>query len=191
MTIGMKIGLLVASLLLAVQGLLCGPWPAVALAEESSRQGEYLLKTAFLYNFAKFVEWPDDSASGSDVPLTLCLMGDYPVEGTLDSIAGKTVRGRKLSIMHVRSVVEAKKCHLLYLAPSEIARLAEVVQGLQNDPVLTVCDVDGCAQAGVMIAMRMEQQRIHLDINLAAVQRTPLKMSAQLIKLSRVVSHER
>jgi YfiR/HmsC-like len=189
MTIQMRISLFLASLLFAGSGLLCGPLPTV-LGAESSLQGEYLLKAAFLYNFAKFVEWPDDRASGSDAPLTLCLLGEYPSADALDSIVGKTVRGRKLSIAHVRSVDEAKKCHMLYLAPSEVARMADVVRGLQNDPVLTVCDVNSCTQAGAMIAMRTEQQRIHLDINLAAVQRTPLKMSAQLIKLSRIVSHE-
>lgn len=158
--------------------------PAV-LATEAN--GEYLLKSAFLFNFAKFVEWPDSTFSTTSTPLTICVLGNDPFGSSLDAIAGKTIKGRALAITRLRSVDGVKDCQILYVSWNELTHTAEIVRTLQKAPVLTVCDVESCAEAGVMLNMRMVENRVQLDINLDAVQRTPLNVSSQLIKLTRIV----
>ena len=158
--------------------------PAV-LATEAN--GEYRLKSAFLYNFAKFVEWPDSTFSTSSTPLTICVLGNDPFGSNLDVITEKAVKGRALVIKRLRTVGGVKECQMLYVSPNELTQTAEIVRTLQKAPVLTVCNVESCAEEGVMLNMRMVENRIQLDMNLDAVQRTPLKVSSQLIKLTRIV----
>ena len=156
-----------------------------ALATEPN--GEYLLKSAFLYNFAKFVEWPDSTFSSGSTPLTICVLGNDPFGSSLDAIEGKTIKGRALVVKRLRSVGGAKDCQMLYVSPNELTQTAEIVRTLQKAPIMTVCDVESCAEEGVMLNMRMVENRVQLDMNLDAVQRTPLKVSSQLIKLTRIV----
>ena len=158
--------------------------PAVLAAEAN---GEYLLKSAFLYNFAKFVEWPASIFSTSSTPLTICVLGNDPFGSSLEAIAKKTIKGRALVVKRLRSVGGAKDCQMLYVSPNELTQTAEIVRTLQKAPILTVCDVESCAQEGIMVNMRMVENRVQLDMNLDAVQRTPLKVSSQLIKLTRIV----
>lgn len=156
-------------------------------AQATEPTGEYLLKSAFLYNFAKFVEWPDSAFAASSTPLIICVLGNDPFGSSLDAIAAKTIKGRPLAIKRLRSVDGIRDCQMLYVSPNQLTQTAEIVRTLQKAPVLTVCDVEACAEEGVMLNMRMVENRVQLDMNLDAVQRTPLKVSSQLIKLTRIV----
>jgi len=149
--------------------------------------GEYLLKSAFLYNFAKFVEWPDSTFATSSTPLIICVLGNDPFGSSLDAIADKTIKGRPLAIKRLRSIDGVRDCQMLYVSPNQLAQTMEIVRTLQKAPVLTVCDVEACAEEGVMLNMRMVENQVQLDMNLEAVQRTPLKVSSQLIRLTRIV----
>ena len=148
---------------------------------------EYTLKAAFLYNFAKFVEWPVNSFADSTSPFSLCVLGNDPFGANLETLAKKPVRERALVIKHIRSVTAMSGCHILYISPQEFTQLEALLRNLEKAPVLTVCDTESCAESGLMLNMRMAENRVQLDMNLDAVQRTALKVSSQLIKLTRIV----
>lgn len=156
-----------------------------AQAQEPS--AEYQLKAAFLYNFAKFVEWPVETFPTPSAPFTICAVGNDPFGSSLDAIAGKTVRDRALVIKRIRSGGAAAGCQILYVSPSEVPQASDLLRSLHKAPVLTVCDIDACAETGLMLNLRMADNRVQLDMNLEVVQQTPLKVSSQLIKLTRIV----
>ena len=151
---------------------------------------EYTLKAAFLYNFAKFVEWPLNSFADNTSPFSLCVLGNDPFGANLETLAKKPVRERTLVIKHIRSITALSGCHILYVSPQELPQLEALLHNLEKAPVLTVCDTESCAESGLMLNMRMAENRVHLDMNLDAVQRTPLKVSSQLIKLTRIVKRK-
>ena len=148
---------------------------------------EYALKAAFLYNFAKFVEWPITSFSESTSPFALCVLGNDPFGANLESLAKKPVRDRMLVIKRIRSVSALSGCHILYVSSQELTQPEALLRTLEKAPVLTVCDTEFCAETGMMLNMRMVNNRVQLDLNLDAVQHTALKVSSQLIKLTHIV----
>ncbi len=158
-----------------------------APAQAQEPNGEYRLKAAFLYNFAKFVEWPAASFSDNHTPFVICTVGHSSLDPELDQLAGKVVRDRPLVPKHIRTDDHLTDCHLLYVSPNELKHTPEILRTLQKAPVLTTCDSEDCADAGFMFNMRVIDNRIALDLNLEAVQRTQLKVSSQLIKLTRIV----
>lgn len=158
-----------------------------ARAQTQEPNAEYQLKAAFLYNFAKFVEWPAETFPTTSTPFTVCALGNDPFGTSLDAIAGKTVKDRTLIVKRIRSVTAVNGCHILYVSPNELPQATDLLRSLQKVPVLTVCDMDGCAETGLMLNMRMADNRVQLDMNLDAVQHTTLKVSSQLIKLTRIV----
>ena len=148
---------------------------------------EYAVKAAYLYNFAKFVEWPTQAFPSTTSPLVLCIVGKDPFGETLDTIAGKSVREWTLVVQHFAKVEESTGCHILFISASESSHLKTVLNQLKNAPILTVSDIDGFVEAGGMIGLVDVDQHIRFNINLLAVQRADLKISSQLLKLGKVV----
>lgn len=170
---------------IAILGYLCCSINPPAMAQDLS--GEYSLKAAFLYNFAKFTEWPTASFVDSRAPFVICALGHDSFGPNLDNLAGKMLRDRPLVTKRLLGDDNLIGCHLLYVSPGELKRAPHILQTLQKAPVLTVCDTEGCAESGFMLNMRIVENRVTLDLNLEVVAQTPLKLSSQLIKLTRIV----
>jgi hypothetical protein len=148
---------------------------------------EYTVKAAYLYNFAKFVEWPQQTFATPTAPIILCILGRDPFGDSLDKIAEKTVGERPVAIRRLAQVEETNGCHVLFVSRSESTRLQSILNGLAPAPILTVSDIPGFADAGGMIGLINVGQRIRFEINLRAATRAQLKISSQLLKLARVI----
>lgn len=160
------------------------------LSAETKPSPEYLIKAAFLFNFAKFVEWPADSFKDDFSPINLCILGTDPFGSALDTIKGKTVKGRPLKIRWTNQVNDIEGCHILFISASEKENLKEILYGLRRSNTLTVSEINGFAQMGGMINFIIVDQKVRFEINLDVAQRSRLKMSAQLLKLARIVNPE-
>lgn len=168
--------------------LACGAGPARAAPATSS---EYEVKAAFLYNFAKFVEWPPDAFARGGTPLVIGVLGEDPFGSVLDGIVrGKQVQGRPVVVRRFATVEEAAASHVLFISPSEDERLAPVLARLRQAPVLTVGETERFAERGGVIGLRLEGGRVRFDVNVDAAQRARLGVSSQLLKLARVVRGE-
>jgi hypothetical protein len=145
------------------------------------------LKAAFLYNFAKFAEWPADAPSG---PLTLCVLGDAAVADALEeTVKGHRIDDRDLVVSRVKAG-RLQTCHLLYLAGLDAKRSAQAFDELKNAPVLTVGDHDQFAQRGGIAAFIVDGGKMRFAINVEAAQRARLRVSSRLLSLARVVKDE-
>lgn len=158
---------------------------------QPTASGEYLLKAAFLYNFAKFVEWPETSFADGQAPLTLCVLGQDPFGSALDALTEKSIKGRPLHITRLSQPSNAGDCHILFIDRTEIPHTHAILSTLNVKAILTVCDDERCAQQGMMINLRTVNDKIQMEMNVEAIQRTPLKVSSQLIKLAHVIKENR
>lgn len=163
---------------------------ALPLAQPTA-SGEYLLKAAFLYNFAKFVEWPEKTFADGQAPLTLCVLGQDPFGPALDALTEKAIKGRPLQIVRLSQPSNVGGCHILFIDRTEIPHAHTILSALSDKAILTVCDDERCAQQRLMINLRTVSDKIQMEINLEAIQRTPLKVSSQLIKLAHVIKESR
>ena len=150
--------------------------------------GEYQVKAGFLFNFAKFTEWPDSTWSSRDVHLNLCIVGRDPFGGAvLAAFESRSIGNR---VFHSRLGVnpgDLGECQLLFIAGSEERNLQAILRNVGARPILTISDIDGFVEAGGMIGLLTLNDRIHFDVNLAACQRASLKPSSQMLKLARQV----
>lgn len=186
-------GLLVFACLLAIMGTV-----SRALAEPT-RNGqalpatlpEYALKAAYVYNFAKFAEWPEGAFQGAGAPMRLCVLGQDPFDGALDSIAGKSVQSRELVISYPIWAEEARFCHILFISDSVNSRLPEIMTLLDGSPILTIGDTPGIALSGGVIGLENVGNRVRFQVNLDAAQRSGIRLSSRLLNLATVVHNER
>jgi hypothetical protein len=157
---------------------------------QEAKPGEYEVKAAYLYHFAKFVDWPADAFKDDQSPICLSILGDDPFGSILNSIRDKTVRGRTLIIKRCRSIEQIHGCHILFISPSEKGNLKQILNVLKSSSILTVSETERFTQQGGMINFITVDNRIQFEINPAAAQRNRLKISSQLLKLARIVATE-
>ncbi|MFH1573706.1 MAG: YfiR family protein [Acidobacteriota bacterium] len=168
---------------LAIAWLLISPLPRV----HAARSPEYQLKAAFLFNFAKFIEWP---AAAEDTTLSLGILGDDPFGEAFDPIEGQMVGGRRLAVRRSVRLDELEHCHMLFVCPSEQEQFDEILAHFKGRDVLLVGDVEGFARRGGMINFFLHGNKLRFEVNVNALERTDLKVSSKLLKLGQIVRDE-
>ncbi len=159
------------------------PPPTAATASR-----EYLLKAAFLYNFAKFTTWPTEAFSDPQKPLCLCILGEDPFGAAMESIEGKRIKERPLVAIRIDQVSDAEGCHIIFISTSEEERLRAILDDLRDRPILTIADMPNFARAGGIISLKTVEDRIRFDINVDVANAADLKLSSKLLRLGNIVS---
>ncbi len=179
-------GLLVAAILCAA------PLHAAPAAPSPEAITEYELKAAFLYNFTKFVEWPDGAFHDDRSSLLLCVLGEDPFGDSLKTLAGNEVAGRKLTLLSSRWMSDPSGCQILFVGQSEKKRLPQILAAVRDAPVLTVGDMDGFLEQGGIINFILQGSRIRFEINQELAERAGIRISSKLLRLAaRVVAAPR
>jgi hypothetical protein len=174
----MGIGLLAAGLLVLLAGLAQADPPEAASLE-------YRLKTAFIYNFTRFVEWPPEGVTDPAAPFRIGVLGVGALGEEISALRGKMVNGRPLSIRHYPVWNdEVRECEILFIAASEANYLHAILAKLDDAPVLTLGDTESFAARGIMINFFMESNKVRFEINLKQARAAGLEISSRLLKLA-------
>ncbi|MBN1008280.1 YfiR family protein [Amphritea sp. ZJ14W] len=149
------------------------------------------VKTAILFNIAKFVRWPDNAIANNPDHMTICYYRENSLRPAVQTITGKTVQQRTVNDKLIHSLTEADHCAMLFIPLSQIRRFAEDQAHHGPLPVLTVADLtesDSGATSGSRAAINLIRQgtRIGLDVYLPEVSRSGLTISSELLKLARI-----
>ena len=170
---------------LAVAALL-----AVAAPPAQADELEDLLKAEFMERFTHFVDWPADAFPSHDSPFVFCIVGESPISPYLERLArDRRIKDRRAEARHLRPGQDPGGCHMLLIGPDERPRLHALLARIGNRPVLTVSDAEGFAKEGVLINFYIsEDDRVRFEISSSEVKRSPLKISAQLLRLARVAT---
>lgn len=159
-----------------------------ARVEGAEVSKEYQLKAAFLYNFAKFVDWPTQAFSDTNSLIVVGVYGRNPFGSELEkAVKDRRLSGRAIVVRSVSSPQEAAKVHMLFVPTTEDAKVEALMAGLKGTPILTVGESEAFSNHGGMITFALENEKLRFDINIEPAERSNLKLSAQLQKLARTV----
>ena len=174
-----------------VAALLCLGTPAFTdPASDSAKTLEYRIKAAFLYNFARFVEWPQEDAR-NEHKLVIGVLGKDPFGPILDeTVRGKKARGRPLEIKRLSNADDTASCDLVFVSSSERRRIETLLTALNGAKVLTVGETPNFLDKGGMINFVIENERVRIDLNLGTTRAAGLSVSSQLIRVAREVHEE-
>lgn len=151
---------------------------------------EYRIKAAFLYNFTKFVKWPEKAFANAASPIKICILGDSPFGTSLEAIENKTAAGRKFVIFEVKSVDDIDDCHVLFISNGSEKEFFNSIEHIQQKNILTVGDKQGLARKGSVINFIVVNNKVQFEINTKSAERANLKISSQLLKIARIVKDE-
>jgi hypothetical protein len=163
----------------------------VLLAGPSAAQGpagtptEYEVKAAFLYNFAKFVHWPPDPES---TPFVITVLGRDPFGNILDdTLRGKSIDGRPVAVRRVSSADDVEPSQILFISDSEGQRLPAILERVGTKAILTVGETHQFSDRGGAIRFVVDGDRVRLEINPTAAERSGLRISSDLLRIARIV----
>jgi hypothetical protein len=158
----------------------------VSAQKASSAAREYQLKAAFLYNFAKFIEWPRESFPTADAPFVLCVRGDDPHAADMEGVLrGKTVAGRPLHVRLLQRAAEIGACHVLFVSGDDAARVDFALRERRSG-VLTVGESADFLRRGGIIRLMLEDGKVRFEISPAAGEEAALRISSKLLKLAHI-----
>ncbi len=197
-------------LVLALTRIVC------AAGTDSAPSKEYQVKAAFIYNFIKFVKWPDEANEGSektskdDDTITIGIIGKDPFGDAFEPVKGKSVRGRKIVIKQfgefrrlvndktndkARSEANIKalgQCQLLFICSSEMAGDCDrIIEMVRDHNVLTIGEADGFVEAGGIVNFILEEKKVIFEVNLVASKRANLEISSKLLRVAKRVITEK
>lgn len=153
---------------------------------------EYQVKAAFLYNFAKFVEWPPEEFKTPKDPILVCVLGHNPFGSSLeDVIRGKSIEGRGFAFRQVSNAEQARSCQILFVSSEDGKRFHALARGLKAAGILTVGEMQGFAADGGIINFKLDGDRVRFEINVDAAERAQLRISSKLLSLAEIVKTEK
>jgi hypothetical protein len=148
---------------------------------------EQQIKAAFLYNFTRFVEWPERAFAAQE-PLVIGIVGEDALTTDLQSIvAGRRVNGRAIVVRDVEGPSDAAAAQVLFVSATDEARFDALRDALADRAVLTVGESSEFADTGAVIVFVERAGKVRFEINMAAAERAHVKVSAELQKLATVV----
>ena len=148
------------------------------------------VKAAYLYNFAKFVEWPAEAYRDADDPAIICAVGDDRTGEILQqAVSGKKANGRRVEARYPRTPRDMRSCHVLFIGFSEKGRISDVLHDLENSHVLTVGQMQQFIPLGGMINLAQNNGRIELEIDPETAEAAGLKISSRLLVVSHIASN--
>ncbi len=140
----------------------------------------------FLYNFAKFVEWPASSTGDGAVSFRIEIIGRDPFDGRFDQLMiGKTMHDLPIEVIHSFADPSATPVRVAFLSTSEEKRLDSLLNTYRLNRVLTVSDIPDFARRGGMIGFVAELGVVRFRINQASADRSELRVSSRLLALAR------
>jgi len=163
---------------------------------------EYEVKAAFIYNFLKFVDWPEEKMTKGGKQIIIGIIGEDPFGSAADIFKDKMVEDRNLVVKRLEGFGKLKEmpekdknerlaalkgCHLLFVCSSEQKLSREIMDIVVKSNVLTVGDTGGFIETGGIINFLMEDNKIRFDINLTASEKAGIKIRSQLLRLARKV----
>jgi hypothetical protein len=160
---------------------------AVACAQAQTAD-EYQVKAAYMYNFAKFVDWPAKTFDSPAQPIVFCVLGQTPLSRPLeDALAGKVVEHRPLIFRQLSDSKQAGKCQILFIGSPDKKPLRQTLDEVKSFNLLTVGETQDFTDEGGVIRFVLDAGRVRLEFNLDAAEEAKLRISSKLLSLGKTM----
>ena len=151
---------------------------------------EFHIKALFLYNFANFVEWPENAFIKPQSKLTMCLYGSVPFGGFLDTVDGTRIKDRRLKIVRTSVAEDIKPgCHILFVGTDQLDLIQSLFQNLNHLYVLSIGNVEGFTDKGGIVNILRTRDNQKFEINLSKAIENGLLIDSDLLNLARIINN--
>ncbi len=152
---------------------------------------EYQVKAKYLYNFSRFVDWPDQAFPHSDTPYIIGILGEDPFGIDLDkTVEGKKVKGRNFIVKRFHRIDDLEFCHILFIGVPDQKKSIRIIDKLKETSILTVSERKKFAHDGGIINFITKEKKIRFEINRQAAKNAGINISSKLLKQSNIIENQ-
>lgn len=147
------------------------------------------LKAAFLFNFARHVDWPAEAFPAPEAPfVVVVLSGDPMADAVSGAFSGKVLHGRPVLLRRSKKGEGLDGAHLVFIGTD--AEAGPILSALRDSRTLTVGESAGFLKDGGVIRFFLEERRLRFEVALPAAGRAGLRVSSKLLRVARLVRGE-
>lgn len=162
---------------------------AFADGAEAQKPSRDDVEAAYLYNFGKFVRWPE---SAGHTPMLVCVLGQDSLGQTISKLVeGEQINGRPLVERNLNRPDGVGDCSILFIGSTERARVVETLTATEGKPILTVGDAPDFLEQGGMIEFVQVEDHVRFSVNLDECTRHRVAVSSELLKVAVTIRGKR
>lgn len=160
---------------------------AVLVPFKAHCASQELVKMAFLYNFSRYISWPETVFETEQSPFTICLNADQKLVSLMElTLKDKTINSRTYEVKEVSDNKLLSGCQIYFISAERYKKNSKIL-AKQALSLLAVSDYDGFARQGGMIEIKQQDQRLKLLVNLEMVKKTELRIRSNLLNLMTII----
>jgi hypothetical protein len=135
-----------------------------------------------MYNFTKYVQWPDHQAGGEFV---IGVVGNVDVYSTLNGWYGGKPKGSKTYVIkRFNSASEVTDCHVIYIDKSKSGEFEAINNKVKGKGTLLITDKNGLGEKGSGINFKTVDNKLKFELNQKVVESSNLKVSGALASMA-------
>ena len=135
-----------------------------------------------VFNFTKYVQWPDHTASGEFV---IAVIGNNEVYNTLNAWYGGKPKGAKTYVVKkYNSASDIADCHVIFIDKSKSGEFEEVNNKFKGKGTLVITDKNGLGEKGSAINFKTIDNKLKFELNQKAIEASNLKVSGALSSMA-------
>ncbi len=160
---------------------------AVLVPFKAHCASQELVKMAFLYNFSRYISWPESVFETEHSPFTICLNADQKLISLMElTLEDKTINSRTYEVKKVSDNKLLSGCQIYFISAERYKNNLKI-PAKEALSLLSVSDYDGFAGQGGMIEIKQQDQRLKLLVNLEIVKKSDLRIRSNLLNLMTIV----
>ena len=156
-------------------------FPAVCFSQKSMLQDEYGIKTLFIYNFTKYIEWPTTAMKNN---FEIDVMGESEILKPLEELSHSKKINQKNIVIKIIKPEDEITGEMIFISSSKSNQLDAVLKNCKGKHILVVTETPNLAAKGSTINFKVKDNKVRFELNQSAAKNSGLKFSTQLVELS-------
>jgi len=156
---------------------------------QAQKYTEYELKSAFIYNFTKFIEWPSQENNNHETFKIGIILNNTMKIVLNEMMRGKRINGKIIEIIYITDLSKIPDCQILFIDGVDNSELIKILKKTKDLPCLTIGNhLDYFCQQGGIINFTPKYYNYRFEINNRQAEWVNLKISSKLLMLSKIIS---
>lgn len=158
--------------------------------EENVAYSPLEVKAGFIYNFAKFVDWPSSAFASERSSFTIVVLDDPEMGEILGKLVdNRTIKGRNIVVFNVKSINSLpQNYHMMFVPKKYKNQIRFILLKTKSKPILTVGDeIEEFCQLGGTFNFSNRLSNFGFEVNKNSSEKSGLVISSKLLSLARLV----
>ena len=167
--------------------LLSGILSVTAIANANGEEKDFpeaKIKAAYLYNFLRFIEWPEDVKTINHI----CIVGhNGEFKSAVNSLRALSIDEQPILIKEFSEGLNLQglaSCKIIFVTSRASHRQKMITNIMKNKSILTVGESRGFADQGGIINFVKINDKIRFEINLSVANKAGIRIPAKILRIA-------